>query len=159
VASGPGPPGHLREPGRTLANGDVLRIDAIRGDGSITVRRAIDRDPATGQRRWTQQAFAYRGYSMADLGYAVTGHAAQGRTVTIAIPLVTGAETRQWLYSAMTRGGLVNIAHVFTGPARLPDPGPGTRPAPELARHERLQRERDGLPSEPSGARTPAGPT
>jgi hypothetical protein len=48
----------------------------------------------------------------------------------------------------MTRGAQANIAHVFTRPARLPDPGPGTRPAPELGRHERLRRERDGLPAQ-----------
>ncbi len=138
------------EVGRTLANGDVLRIDAIGADESVAVRRAIDRDAATGQRRWTKRAFAYRGYGTADLGYAVTGHAAQGRTVTIGIPLVTGGESRQWLYSAMTRGALANIAHVFARPSRLPDPKPGTRPAPELARHQRLQRERDGLPPVPS---------
>jgi hypothetical protein len=63
---------------------------------------------------------------------------------------VTGGESRQWLYSAMTRGALANIAHVFTRPSKLPDPEPGTRPAPELARHERLRRERDGLPAEPA---------
>jgi AAA domain/TrwC relaxase len=138
------------EAGRTLANGDVLRIDAIGDDRSVTVRRAIDRDAATGKRCWTEQAFLYRGYRTADLGYAVTGHAAQGRTVTVGIPLVTGGESRQWLYSAMTRGALANIAHVFIQPAKLPDPEPGTRPAPELARHERLRRERDGLPAEPT---------
>ena len=50
------------EPGRTLANGDVLRIEAVGDDGMITVRRALDRDPATGQRRWTERAFAYGDY-------------------------------------------------------------------------------------------------
>ena len=32
------------EPGRTLANGDLLRIDAVTGDG-LLVRRALDADP------------------------------------------------------------------------------------------------------------------
>src|SRR6266700_2113500 len=36
------------EPGRTLANGDLLRIEAITKDG-LLVRRALDADPATGQ--------------------------------------------------------------------------------------------------------------
>ena len=36
------------EPGRTLANGDLLRIDAVTGDG-LVVRRALDADPVTGQ--------------------------------------------------------------------------------------------------------------
>ena len=40
------------EPGRTLANGDLLRIEAVTPAGLI-VRRALDADPATGQRRWT----------------------------------------------------------------------------------------------------------
>ena len=40
------------EPGRTLANGDLLRIDAVTPDGLI-VRRALEADPHTGQRRWT----------------------------------------------------------------------------------------------------------
>ncbi len=36
-------------PGRTLANGDLLRIDAIYGQ-TVTVRRALDADPDTGAR-------------------------------------------------------------------------------------------------------------
>ena len=46
------------EPGRALANGDVLRIEAITGRG-IMVRRLLDPDPATGQRRFTDRAFRY----------------------------------------------------------------------------------------------------
>ena len=67
------------EPGRTLANGDLLRIDAITDDG-LLVRRALDADPETGQRRWTHRHFLYASYETAELGYAVTDHAAQGRT-------------------------------------------------------------------------------
>ena len=44
------------EPGRTLANGDVLRIEAIT-PGAIIVRRRLDPDRATGQRRFTDRAF------------------------------------------------------------------------------------------------------
>ena len=68
------------EPGRTLANGDLLRIEAVTAAGLI-VRRALDADPRTGQRRWTDQHFLYANYSEAELGYAVTDHVAQGRTV------------------------------------------------------------------------------
>ena len=46
------------EPGRTLANGDLLRIDAVTPDG-LVVRRALDPDPATGRRRWTERNFLY----------------------------------------------------------------------------------------------------
>ena len=133
------------EPGRTLANGDTLRIEAIRPDGTIVVRRALDCDPDTGARRWARRAFAWAGYGTADLAYAVTGHSAQGRTVRVGLPVVTGTEDRQWLYVAMTRGAESNVMTVFTQSARVADPEAGTRPAPELARHARVERERAGL--------------
>ena len=68
------------EPGRTLANGDLLRIEAITKSG-LLVRRALDADPVTGQRRWTDRHFVFNNHEDAELGYAVTDHAAQGRTV------------------------------------------------------------------------------
>ena len=103
------------------------------------VRRLLDPDPATGQRRFTDRAFRYDGYQTADLAYAVTGHSAQGATVHTGIALVTGTEDRQWLYPAMTRGTDTNLAYVFTTPARPADPQPGTRPAPELDRYDRIR--------------------
>ena len=134
------------EPGRALANGDVLRIEAITRRG-IMVRRLLDPDPGTGQRRFTDRAFRYTGYHSADLAYAVTGHSAQGATVHTGIALVTGTEDRQWLYPAMTRGTDANLAFVFTTPSRPADPQPGTRPAPELDCYDRVQRERQGFPA------------
>jgi hypothetical protein len=140
------------ERGRTLANGDTLRIESIRGNGTVMVRRALDCDPDTGARRWTRRAFAYPGHRTADLAYAVTGHSAQGRTVRIGIPLVTGTEERQWLYVAMTRGTDANTMIAFTRSARIADAEAGTRPAPELDRHQRIERERDGYPAEQAEA-------
>ena len=138
------------ESGRTLANGDILRIEAITRRG-IMVRRLLGHDPATGERRFTSQAFRYDSYQSADLAYAVTGHSAQGATVHTGIALVTGGENRQWLYPAMTRGTDANLAFVFTIPTRTADPQPGTRPAPELGRYERIRQERTGyLPCEPA---------
>ena len=131
------------EPGRALANGDVLRIEAITRSG-VMVRRLLDPDPGTGQRRFTGQAFYYDGYQSCYLAYAITGHSAQGATVHTGMVLVTGAEDRQWLYPAMTRGTNANLAFVFTTPARPADPQPGIRPAPELDRYDRLRRERAG---------------
>ena len=136
------------EPGRALANGDVLLIEAITRR-AIMVRRLLDPDPATGQRRFTARAFRYDGYQSADLAYAVTGHSAQGATVYTGIALVTGAEDRQWLYPAMTRGTHANLAFVFTTPARPADAQPGARPAPELDRYERIRRERAGYSPAP----------
>jgi hypothetical protein len=137
------------EPRRALANGDILRIEAITHHGTI-VRRLLDPDPATGQRRFTDRAFRYDGYHSANLAYAVTGHSAQGATMHTGIALITGTEDRQWLYPAMTRGTDTNLAYVFTTPAWPADPQPGTQRAPELGRYERLRRERTGyLPDEP----------
>ena len=144
------------ESGRTLANGDILRIEAITRCG-IMVRRLLDSDPATGRRRFTGQAFHYTGYQSADLAYAVTGHSAQGATVHTGIALVTGCENRQWLYPAMTRGTDANLAFVFTIPTRTADPQPGTRPAPELGRYERIRQERTGYLAYESAPGSPGG--
>ena len=123
------------EPGRTLANGDLLRIDAVT-DGGLLVRRALDADPETGQRRWTDRRFLYANYETAELGYAVTDHAAQGRTVHTGLAVITGTEDRQHAYVALTRGTHANTAYVFTVSPKLADPAPGPRLAPELARYD-----------------------
>jgi ATP-dependent exoDNAse (exonuclease V) alpha subunit len=123
------------EPGRTLADGDLLRIEAVTPDGLI-VRRALDADLDTGQRRWTDRHFLYASYENAELGYAVTDHVAQGRTVHTGLALITGTEDRPHAYVALTRGTDANTAYVFTLPAKLADPAPGPRPAPELARYD-----------------------
>jgi TrwC relaxase/AAA domain len=130
---------------RTLANGDVMRVESVTEDGTLMVRRRTDRDPVTGARGWSAGVFPFRDFAHADLGYATTAHSAQGLTVSGGLAVVTGQESRQWLYSAMTRGAQENHAIVMTMP-RLADPDAGTRPAPELARHERISAERAGQP-------------
>ena len=129
------------EPGRTLANGDLLRIEQVTPAG-LVVRRALDADPATGQRRWTDRNFLYSHFRDAELGYAVTDHAAQGRTVTAGLAVITGTEDRQHTYVALSRGTDTNMAYVFTVSPKLADPMPGPRPAPELARYDRITAER-----------------
>jgi len=124
------------EPDRTLANGDLLRIEAVTPHGLI-VRRALDADPATGQRRWTDRHFLYANYRDAELGYAVTDHTAQSRTVHTGLAVITGSEDRPHAYVALTRGTDTNMAYVFTLSPKLADPAPGPRPAPELARYDR----------------------
>ena len=134
------------EPGRTLANGDLLRIEAVT-DGGLVVRRALDADPATGQRRWTDRTFLYPLFGDAELGYAVTDHVAQGRTVHTGLAVITGTEDRQHAYVALTRGTDANYAYVFTLSPKLADPVPGPRPAPELARYDKILAERSGVPA------------
>ena len=141
------------EPGRTLANGDLLRIEEITND-AIMVRRALDVDPATGERQWSEYAFSYRGYGLAELGYAVTDHAAQSRTVHTGMQVITGSETRQQAYVGISRGTTNNIALVFTTSPKLADPKPDPQPAPELRRAERLSTEHAGQvppPAAPTG--------
>jgi hypothetical protein len=141
------------EPGRTLANGDLLRIEAIT-KGGLLVRRALDADPVTGQRRWTDRHFVFNNHEDAELGYAVTDHAAQGRTVTAGLAVITGSEDRQHAYVALSRGTEVNLAYVFTASPTTADPAPGPRPAPELTRYDRHAA--PGGPAAP--AATPADP-
>ena len=145
------------EPGRRLANGDLLRIEAVT-PGGLLVRRALDADPATGQRRWTDQRFLFTDFADAELGYAVTDHVAQGRTVHTGLAVVSGTEDRQHIYVALTRGTDTNMAYVFTVSPKLADPAPGPRPAPELARYDRLTAEREAAPgaaAHGTGARDP----
>ena len=98
------------------------------------MRRALDADRETGQRRWTDRQFLYADYKEAELGYAVTDHAAQGRTVHTGLAVFTGSEDRQHAYVALTRGTDENTAYVFTAspearrPRPRPPPGPRTRP-------------------------------
>ena len=142
------------EPGRALANGDLLRIEAITA-GGLVVRRALDADPATGRRRWTDRTFVYPHFGDAELGYAVTDHVAQGRTVHTGLAVITGTEDRQHAYVALTRGTDANLAYVFTTSPKQADPVPGPRPAAELARYDRILAERAGVPAPQTGPAPP----
>ena len=124
---------------------DLVRIEAVTRHGLI-VRRALDADPRTGQRRWTERNFLYSHFGDAELGYAVTDHVAQGRTVTVGLAVIAGTEDRQHAYVALTRGTDTNMAYVFTLSPKRADPGPGPRPAPELARYDRLTAGRAAQP-------------
>ena len=138
------------------------------------MRQMLDADRETGERRFADDTVEYRAAKEwadlayaehpaderpeatrpADLGYSITGHTGQGRTVFEGHALFTGNENRNWAYPALTRGTNGNYAWVVGQPAKVSDPTPGTRPAPELARHERIERERAGLPE--SRASSPA---
>jgi hypothetical protein len=79
---------------------------------------------------------------MPNWGYAVTDHGAQGRTVTGGRAVIAGTEDRQHAYVALSCGTDTNMAYVFTVSPELADPMPGPRPAPELARYDRITAER-----------------
>ncbi|MGH3274954.1 MAG: hypothetical protein ACRDNZ_11630, partial [Streptosporangiaceae bacterium] len=122
--------------------GDTMQVESVNDDGSLTVRRLIDADQETGERRYSA-LFTYRALDTTDLAYAVTGHSAQGRSVGQSLAFLRGAESRQWTYVAMSRGAVENSAMVVTAP-ELASPAPGARRAPELARHARVDQSREG---------------
>ena len=101
------------------------------------MRRALDADRATASGAGPT-AISCSPIQNSELGYAVTDHTAQGRTVHTGLAVITGTEDRQHAYVALTRGTNVNTAYVFTLSPKLADPVPGPRPAPELARYDRL---------------------
>jgi len=148
----------------TLANGDIFRVEEVT-EGGAMVRRVLEADPDTGAMRLADGAVFYSVRKLrrvTDLAYAVTGHNGQGGTVSRGLALITGHESLEWLYVALTRGRNRNAAMAVTHDGvrekgdekeaiqpREADPAPGTRPDPELARAERVERERAGLPPEP----------
>ena len=119
-------------PAGASPNGELLRdLDAIT-PGGLMVRRALDVDPVTGRRRWTDRQFLFGHFQDAELGYAVTDHAAQGRTVHTRLALITGTEDRQHAYNvALTRGTNDNTAQTST-PSRPGAPTPRPAPGPRL---------------------------
>src|SRR6266568_1986703 len=149
------------EADRDLANRDVLQIITADGPGNrVEVRRHLGRDPATGETRWSASFWLPRRYLArhCTLAYATTQHAALRRTVDTAHVLVDGLGDRQGLYVAMSRGRDANHAYCVTDSPRQADTREGSRPAPELRRLRRLNREQAGLPlTEPpsSGGPTP----
>ena len=52
-----------------------MRIEAIPPNG-LTIRRAPEADPHSGQRHWASRAFQCTKCGGAELGYLVTDHAA-----------------------------------------------------------------------------------
>ncbi|WP_027287042.1 MobF family relaxase [Ruania albidiflava] len=91
-----------------VRNGDRWTITAVSSDGSITVRPA--------GRRFGGSLVLPAAYvaEQVELGYAITGHRAQGVTVDTAHTVVTATTTRENFYVAMTRGRHGSYAHVAT---------------------------------------------
>ncbi len=88
-------------------NGDRWTIEQIHPDGSLTARHLVHRHTVT-------LPADYVGRDT-ELGYASTIHGAQGITADACHVVVSGAETRQLLYVAMTRGRHANHVYVQAG--------------------------------------------
>ena len=128
------------EPGRALANRDVLRIDGWKEVGEervAMVRRRIGRDPLTSEVRWSAPFELPETYveRHVQLGYAGNAHVAQSRTVGTTHLLVDDAMAREALYVGLSRGWERNTAYVITEYARAAELSAVPRVAPELVDH------------------------
>jgi conjugative relaxase-like TrwC/TraI family protein len=138
---------HLQagEPGRMLANGDLLRVESV-GE-SVTVSRLIRPDRADGERTWSSPFTITNSYAQAycDLGYARTWHTVEGQTVSVSIAVASDQRTREGLYVAMSRGAQRNEVYAYPSAQEPAESVIGQPPAPdpELARQRRLQTDRE----------------
>ena len=134
------------EPGRTLANGDLLCVEAIASD-QVTVRRLTGHDQQTRQRTWSQPFTISGAYAAAscDLGYALTVHTVEGRTVGTGITLASDAQSRSSLYVAMTRGRDRNNVYAYSAGTEDSQFGAKADPDPEVSRQRSLLAYRAGF--------------
>lgn len=100
----------LTVPGGWVKNGDTWIVSALLPDGSATLTRSgrIARSEVL-----VDVPAAYVAEHL-ELGYAMTAHRAQGRTVDVAHAYVTGTTTREPLYVMATRGREANLLYVDT---------------------------------------------
>jgi hypothetical protein len=84
----------------SVANGDRWTVTSVRPDGALEVRHKQSRRRVTLPADYVAQHV--------QLGYACTVHTAQGQTVDTSHTVLTGRESRQLLYVALTRGRLAN---------------------------------------------------
>ena len=94
----------LRAGSGWVKNGDRWQVLDVRRDGSLDVR-----DQST-NRRLTLPADYVAAY--VELGYATTIHGAQGMTADTCHGLLTGQESRQQLYTMLSRGRHANHAYL-----------------------------------------------
>jgi hypothetical protein len=86
-----------------VKNGDRWTVLHVAQDGALNVRHRQNGRPVTLPPGYVGTA--------SELGYATTVHGAQGVTVATMHGLATGAESRQQLYTMLTRGRSAN--HVY----------------------------------------------
>lgn len=103
-----------------VKNGDRWTITGVHA-GALTVRHTVSGLTATLPAEYVP--------GHVDLGYASTVHTAQGLTADAMHGIVTGEESRQLLYTMLTRGRSENHAHVVlaapTDPHQVALPGLG----------------------------------
>jgi hypothetical protein len=134
------------EPGRTLANGDLLRVEAL-GEHHLTVSRLIRSGRAAASRQWSAPINVSRDYAAGncDLGYALTYYTVEGQTVSVGIALANDSRAREGLYVAMSRGAQRNEVYAYPSAQEPAGSVIGQPPAPdpEMARQHRLRADRE----------------
>jgi conjugative relaxase-like TrwC/TraI family protein len=137
-------------PGRTLSNGDLLRVEAV-GETGLVVSRLIRPDKVGGDRVWSAPFTITKSYARAycDLGYAQTWHTVEGQTVAVGIAVANDKRTREGLYVALSRGALRNEVYAYPTAQEPAESVIGQPPAadPEVARQRSLQAERESAGS------------
>lgn len=101
-----------------VKNGDRWIVQHVHESGAVDVRHL-----ALGTRVTLPADYVA---TAAELGYAATIHAAQGITTDTAHTVLTGGETRQLVYVALTRGRAGN--HLYLATAGDGDPHDAIRP-------------------------------
>ncbi|MFG3621289.1 MobF family relaxase [Nocardia sp. NPDC047654] len=94
-----------------VRNGDTWTVTAVHDDGSLTGARVRSGDGEPGE--WVRFPVDYVAAHVR-LGYAATIDSAQGITADACHVALTGGESRQQLYVAMTRGVHANHAYIPT---------------------------------------------
>ena len=89
-----------------VKNGDRWIVQAVSAGGDLDVQHLRNRHRLRLPAAYVQ--------SSAELGYAATVHAAQGVSVDTMHGLATGDESRQQLYTMLTRGKITNHVYVQT---------------------------------------------
>ncbi|WP_181009859.1 AAA family ATPase [Ornithinimicrobium sufpigmenti] len=110
--------------GSWVKNGDRWRVVAVHLDGAVSAERHRN-GPGTRLAHVTLPA-SYVGEHV-QLGYASTIHGAQGATVDSTHSVLTGAESRQALYVALSRGRQSNHLYLGTPTASLDDVVPAVQ--------------------------------
>lgn len=108
--------------GSWVKNGDRWRLLAVHPDGAVSVQRH-DRSSRRGTARQLTLPAEYVAEHVR-LGYASTIHGAQGATVDTTHTVLTGSESRQALYVALSRGRQTNHLYLGTPTASLDGVGP-----------------------------------
>ncbi len=107
--------------GSWVKNGDRWHVLEVRSDGSLSVERHRD---GSGSKRPHVTLPAGYAAEQVQLGYASTIYGAQGATVDTTHTVLTGTETRQALYVALSHGRQTNHLYLATPTPSLDDVGP-----------------------------------